>query len=71
MRLSRILSLFIRFCFLFSLFLLFENKQEARLKKQEEIEKAAAAAQRQLDNHVHETDDERDDLEEDIEVTHF
>lgn len=44
--------------------------QERRLKKQEA--KDAAARQAELAAHqIEETDDERDDLEDDIEITHF
>lgn len=46
------------------------DKQERRLKKQEA--KDAAARQAELAAHqIEETDDERDDLEDDIEITHF
>lgn len=50
----------------------FLAQQERRLKKQEAKENAAreAEAAKQPDE-IEETDDEKDDLEEDIEITHF
>lgn len=44
--------------------------QERRLKKQEARDEAARQAEA-AKHQIEETDDERDDLEEDIEITHF
>lgn len=44
--------------------------QERRLKKQEAREEAARQAEA-AKHQIEETDDEHDDLEEDIEITHF
>lgn len=49
----------------------FHGQQERRLKKQEQKEKAAREAEAAKQAEIEETDDEKDDLEEDIEVTHF
>lgn len=46
------------------------HQQERRLKKQEAREEAARQAEA-AKHQIEETDDERDDLEEDIEITHF
>lgn len=54
----------------FFIFLL-TDKQERRLKKQEAKEHAAREAEAAKQQDIEETDDEKDDLEEDIEITHF
>lgn len=49
----------------------FCRQQERRLKKQEAKESAAREAEAAKNAEIEETDDEKDDLEEDIEITHF